>query len=230
MRSFRRCRHRCFRGPPLFVESPNRPALSSPTSTARPASTTWPNRWGRAWRFRLRQRRRPGRLPRAEWAAGRTGGAYVRAILPPVPQRSRGGSGRKRTLRFTDVTERAGSALRDLRHGRRRSATMTTTATSTFRHALDPTTLFHNNGDGTFTDVTAPGGCQRSAVEHERGVHRLRPRRPSRSLRRDYLDFSLASNKVCHDAVGARDYCSPRSYHPVPDRLFRNDGNGRFPT
>ena len=33
---------------------------------------------------------------------------------------------------------------------------------------------------------------------------------------------------MCADAVGARDYCSPRSYRPVPDRLYRNEGNGRF--
>jgi enediyne biosynthesis protein E4 len=28
--------------------------------------------------------------------------------------------------------------------------------------------------------------------------------------------------------VGASDYCSPRVYRPVPDRLYRNLGNGRF--
>src|SRR4030095_12360242 len=38
----------------------------------------------------------------------------------------------------------------------------------------------------------------------------------------------LADNKVCTDSVGSRDYCSPRAYRPVPDRLYRNDGNGRF--
>jgi hypothetical protein len=43
-----------------------------------------------------------------------------------------------------------------------------------------------------------------------------------------YLDFTVAGNKVCHDAVGARDYCSPRSYKPVPDALYHNDGDGRF--
>src|SRR5262249_24483732 len=43
-----------------------------------------------------------------------------------------------------------------------------------------------------------------------------------------YLDFSIAGNKVCHDALGARDYCSPRAYQPVPARLYHNDGNGHF--
>jgi hypothetical protein len=44
----------------------------------------------------------------------------------------------------------------------------------------------------------------------------------------NYLDFTVAGNKLCHDAVGARDYCTPRAYRPVPDRLYRNEGNGRF--
>ena len=28
--------------------------------------------------------------------------------------------------------------------------------------------------------------------------------------------------------AASRDYCGPRSYRPVPDRLFRNEGGGRF--
>ena len=30
--------------------------------------------------------------------------------------------------------------------------------------------LYRNNGDGTFSDVTAAGGRRRPALEHERGV------------------------------------------------------------
>jgi enediyne biosynthesis protein E4 len=38
----------------------------------------------------------------------------------------------------------------------------------------------------------------------------------------------VAGNKSCTDALGAPDYCGPRVYRPVPDRLYRNEGNGRF--
>jgi enediyne biosynthesis protein E4 len=44
----------------------------------------------------------------------------------------------------------------------------------------------------------------------------------------NYLDFSMAANKQCFDPGGSRDYCGPRSFRPVPDRLFRNEGGGRF--
>ena len=52
-----------------------------------------------------------------------------------------------------------------------------------FVTSFGPDTLFRNNGDGTFTDVTIGGRRRRSALEHERGLRRLRPRRRSRSLR-----------------------------------------------
>ncbi len=38
----------------------------------------------------------------------------------------------------------------------------------------------------------------------------------------------MAANKQCFDPAGTRDYCGPRQYRAVPDRLFRNDGGGRF--
>ena len=44
----------------------------------------------------------------------------------------------------------------------------------------------------------------------------------------NYLDFTIAGNKSCTDSAGAPDYCGPRNYHPVPDRFYRNDGNGHF--
>ena len=88
--------------------------------------------------------------------------------------------------------------------------------------------LFRNRGDGTFEDVTARAGvsdplwsASAAFVDYDRdGDLDL--------FVANYLDFSIAGNKQCHDSVGARDYCSPRAYRPVPDRLYRNDGNGHF--
>ena len=44
----------------------------------------------------------------------------------------------------------------------------------------------------------------------------------------NYVNFSMRENKVCHSPSGRRDYCGPQSFDPVPDRLFRNNGDGTF--
>jgi hypothetical protein len=88
--------------------------------------------------------------------------------------------------------------------------------------------LFHNNGNGTFSDVTAQAGVSdplwstsAAFVDYDRdGDLDL--------FVANYLDFSVTSDKECRDPVGARDYCGPRAYRPVPDKLYRNDGNGHF--
>jgi hypothetical protein len=131
-------------------------------------------------------------------------------------------------LRFTDVT--AGSGLDGVAYGMG-------VAIGDYDNdgdqdlyvtALGPNTLYRNNGNGTFTDVTAAAGA---------GDDRWSTAATFVDYDRDgdldlfvvnYLDFSTTANRQCFDPAGARDYCGPRTYRPVPDRLFRNDGNGRF--
>ena len=132
------------------------------------------------------------------------------------------------TLAFTDVTDEAtltphaygmGAATGDYDNDGDQDLLVT---------AFGPETLYRNEGDGTFTDVTAEAGIgdplwstSAAFVDYDRdGDLDL--------FVTNYLDFTPADNKVCADALGARDYCSPRTYRPVPDRLYRNEGNGRF--
>jgi hypothetical protein len=134
----------------------------------------------------------------------------------------------KRSLHFTDVTERAGLALRTYGMGAAVGDYDNDGYLDLFVTGFGAATLFHNNGDGTFTDVTAKAGLadplwstSAAFVDYDRdGRLDL--------FVAHYLDFSIASNKVCHDAVGARDYCSPRAYQPVPSTLYHNDGDGHF--
>ena len=44
----------------------------------------------------------------------------------------------------------------------------------------------------------------------------------------NYVDFNLGSKTVCTFGSGEPNYCSPKTYRPEPDRLFRNLGDGRF--
>lgn len=136
-----------------------------------------------------------------------------------------GGGGK---LRFTDVTERAGVGLRAYGMGAAVADYDGDGDLDLFVTSFGPETLYRNNGDGTFTDVTKQAGvtddlwsASAAFVDYDRDGH-------LDLFVANYLDFTFANNRVCHDSVGARDYCSPRVYRPVPDRLYRNLGNGRF--
>ena len=93
-----------------------------------------------------------------------------------------------------------------------------------------PNQLYRNNGDGTFTDVTGAAGS---------GLDDARWSTSASFCDYDadgdldlfvanYVDFTVAGAKVCHDPTGMRDYCGPLQFRPVPDRLFRNKGDGTF--
>ena len=110
-----------------------------------------------------------------------------------------------------------------------RSATTTTTATSIlFVTSFGPDTLFRNNGNGTFTDVTEEAGVSDPLWSASATFFDYDRDGDLDLFVANYLDFTVAGNKTCTDTAGAPDYCGPRNYRPVPDRLYRNDGNGRF--
>ncbi len=46
--------------------------------------------------------------------------------------------------------------------------------------------LYHNNGNGTFTDVTAKAGLHSARLDHQRGLVRLRQRRPPGPVRMQF--------------------------------------------
>jgi hypothetical protein len=90
-------------------------------------------------------------------------------------------------------------------------------------------TLYHNNGNGTFTDVTdkaglATPGWTTSAVWFDYdndGKLDL--------FLCSFVEFALSSNIVCGDnKLGKRFYCIPRVFKPTPSLLYRNNGDGTF--
>jgi hypothetical protein len=130
--------------------------------------------------------------------------------------------------RFTDVTEKSGLPPHAYGMGTAVGDYDNDGDLDLFVSAFGPDALYQNLGDGRFADVTKIAGVGDSLwttsaafVDYDRdGDLDL--------YAANYLDFTIAGNKVCRDAVGALDYCTPRAYRPVPDRLYRNDGNGRF--
>ena len=88
--------------------------------------------------------------------------------------------------------------------------------------------LYQNNGDGTFSDITRQAG-----VDDPRWSASAAFLDYDRDGRLDlfvtnYIDFTIRNNKACSNPTGARDYCTPTIYNPVPDRLFRNLGAAKF--
>src|SRR5688572_6193328 len=90
-------------------------------------------------------------------------------------------------------------------------------------------TLYHNNGNGTFTDVTgkaglAAPGWTTSAVWFDYdndGKLDL--------FLCSFVQFSPKSDVFCGDnKLGKRFYCIPRVFKPTPSILFRNNGDGTF--
>ncbi len=132
-------------------------------------------------------------------------------------------------LRFTDVTEQA--------HVAGNGTYAMGVAVGDYDNDGDPdlfvsnfgaNLLYRNNGDGTFSDVTKKAGVGDGAfgasaafVDYDRdGDLDLFVTR--------YFALTVAGNRACYNDAGARDYCGPGEYPPLPDRLYRNDGNGRF--
>jgi enediyne biosynthesis protein E4 len=133
-----------------------------------------------------------------------------------------------RTLRFTDVTDRAGVGWRGYGMGVAVADYDNDGDQDLFLTSFGPEALFRNNGDGTFTDVTVAAGVSDPLWSTSASFFDYDRDGDLDLFVANYLDFTLAGNKVCYDPLGARDYCGPRAYRSVPDRLYRNEGNGRF--
>jgi hypothetical protein len=88
--------------------------------------------------------------------------------------------------------------------------------------------LFHNNRDGTFTEITEQAGVKNSGrwaasaawldIDHD-GFLDL--------VVTNYAQFSFADEKKC-EINGVRAYCAQTSYLGMPLMLYHNEGNGQF--
>lgn len=131
-------------------------------------------------------------------------------------------------LRFTDVTEAAGVGFKGVGMGAAVGDYDGDGYPDLYVTAYGSNALYRNNGNATFTDVTREAGADdprwstsAAFVDYDRdGDLDL--------FVVNYVDFTVGTAKACSDPVGSRDYCAPSAHQPVPARLFRNEGGGRF--
>jgi hypothetical protein len=137
---------------------------------------------------------------------------------------------------FTDVTRAAGVAG----EGAGKAAYKTGAAIGDYDNdrfpdlyvtAFGPNILYRNNGNGTFTDVTAAAGVAGGPAEWSTSTGFFDFDRDGRLdlYVVNYLDYRLTDNPYCGlRQPGHRMYCHPTMFDGMADRLFRNNGNGTF--
>jgi hypothetical protein len=138
------------------------------------------------------------------------------------------GSDGSRTIRFTDVTARAGLIRRSYGMGIATGDIDNDGWTDLYLTRLGADALLKNNRDGTFTDIFAMAGLTdpgwtvaASFLDFDRdGWLDL--------FVSTYLRYSIETESTCVGPTGARDYCNPQNYPALPGRLFRNARNGTF--
>jgi hypothetical protein len=131
-------------------------------------------------------------------------------------------------LRFVDVTEKAG--VGHIGYGMGVAAGdydndgFLDLYVTNFGHNV----LYHNNGDGTFTDVTKQAGVDDTHWSTSAAWVDVEGDGWLDLFVCNYVDFTVQGNRGCSSPVGEPDYCTPKMYHAVPSRLFRNLRNGKF--
>jgi hypothetical protein len=133
-----------------------------------------------------------------------------------------------RTLKFTDVTEQSGIRANGYGMGAIVGDVNNDGWPDLYLCNLGPNRLYLNNGNGTFTDATEKAGVDDSRwstsaafVDYDRdGWLDL--------MVVNYADFNVANSPACYAETTLKDYCGPRSFRAVGNRLFHNKGDGTF--
>ena len=130
--------------------------------------------------------------------------------------------------RFTDVSDASGVADTGYGLGVAAGDYDNDGDQDLYLNNFGPNVMYRNNGDGTFTDATQPTGTQNG--------NRVGAGACFLDIDKDgdldlyvanYLEFSFEGH-VPVTIHGVPVYPGPNRYPPLPDTLYRNDGDGTF--
>jgi hypothetical protein len=90
-------------------------------------------------------------------------------------------------------------------------------------------TLYHNNGNGTFSDVTARAGVSTGGWSVSAGFLDYDNDGKLDLFVTRYLDWGFEDNRYCGERrPGGRAYCHPDNYPGITNVLYHNNGDGTF--
>ena len=87
--------------------------------------------------------------------------------------------------------------------------------------------MFRNNGDNTFTDVTADAGVKCDLLSTSSAFADIDQDGDLDLYVCNYVGYSLDSDIPCY-YQDMRIYCGPNDYQGIEDTLYLNNGDGRF--
>ena len=90
--------------------------------------------------------------------------------------------------------------------------------------------LYHNNGDGTFTDVTEKAGVKGGDWSASAGFFDYDNDGKLDLFVTRYVDWTFKTNRYCGEKPpnGVRAYCHPDNYDGLTNILYHNNGDGTF--
>ncbi|MGM0487706.1 MAG: CRTAC1 family protein [Planctomycetota bacterium] len=131
-------------------------------------------------------------------------------------------------LRFQDVTLASGAGNQEFGLGVTAADFDNDGYQDIYLNNSGPNALLKNNGDGTFSDITGPAGVgNKERVGAGAAFFDMDADGDLDLYAANYLEFDPEEH-VQRNVRGYPSYPSPRDFRPIPDSLFRNNGDGTF--